>query len=146
MVQCVIGMTRGHHMSIRLYFMRASVAAVLFGGVSGLAPGAAAHDLKLAIFFKVVSSGPGKGAFPAHLVWNKGQISGTISVRAGQKYPCTVLSGSTDIDYTLKMTCSIENGVDLVTFDGKLNLLTGKGHGTVSDTLYGETGTYTSHK
>jgi hypothetical protein len=135
-------------MSLRSYVLGGALAAV----VCHTAPAAAEQprDYRLNVIFRVKpSSGSGgmKEIFPAALVFRKGAISGTVEVKdSNGKFPCAVQSGSTDVGYKLNMTCSVQGGVDIVTFTGKLNLLTGNGRGTVSDTFLHETGTYIASK
>jgi hypothetical protein len=131
-------------MSAKIAIVAMAMAVVVLHGAAA-AP-ATARDLKLKLIFKV-SGGTGEAFFPADLLFSKGQITGIVTAKHdGAKYACPVQSGSTDNGYNLKMTCSVENGIDIVTFAGKLNLLTGNGRGTVSDTFYHETGNYIASK
>jgi hypothetical protein len=80
------------------------------------------------------------------LIIAKGMVAGTITFTLDtNKYPCTVLSGSTDKHGKLMLNCLVF-GVDAITLIGTLKLKTGTGSGTFSDSFYREKGTYTNQR
>jgi hypothetical protein len=85
--------------------------------------------------------------FPAMLTWTKGALTGQMVVTyEGVNYTCVVLAGSTDLAGRLKMTCSVEDGVDIITLDGILKVKAGNGRGRFLDTYLNLDTLYTVEK
>ena len=107
-------------------------------GPAGAVP-LAPKPVTLALNLTIKSSGGLSGTFPASLTYSKGVVTGSITINS--KYNCVVNSGSTDVKKVLNLSCTVP-WVDTATLKGTLSFVTGTGKGTVSDTLYHETGTY----
>ncbi len=112
-------------------------------GCFGVMPAHSSSDrpssTPLSLTFIVKSTGEVNGRFPAALNWQNGNITGEITTIGDF---CVVNKGSTDFHHILNLSCTVENGVSADTYEGTLNILTGKGKGKFTDSYYNETGTY----
>jgi hypothetical protein len=130
----------------RRHFRAMALAAVatLSGGTSAFALPGTAYPAKLSLSFTLTASGPLTGVSPASLVWKKGILTGQISIADG--FTCVLGADSTDKAGHLAMTCSVDGGLDTLTFKGTLNVISGVGKGKFSETFFSEKGTYTVTK
>jgi hypothetical protein len=70
----------------------------------------------LNVSFTISGSANFDGTYLATLAFAKSVVTGTIADAGG--FPCTVSSGSTDKQGKLMLTCSVLNGLDIITLIG----------------------------
>jgi hypothetical protein len=117
-----------------------SASICLFGVILAAAQAHAARTFS--VEFTISNTEGFNGVDAASLAENKGNLSGTVTVITPDgTFPCSVNFGSTDIHDQLSLTCTI-GPAEMVTLSGRLNLRTGKGKGTFSETFFKEQGTY----
>jgi hypothetical protein len=106
-----------------------------------------AHAAKaLSVNFTISNTEGFNGVDPASLTSSKGTLSGTVTVITPDgTFPCTVNSGSTDLQNHLHLTCTI-GPAEMVTLSGRLNFRNGIGEGKFSETFFREKGTYIAAK